>query len=248
MKQRIATLIIALGLLTPVLSMATAHAEASTSTPRGAAATGTSTADSKRLTAIKTRGDAELGRRVDTLARLLITINSATKLSDSSKQALSEQVGNENVALAALRVKLAAETTVADAANDIKTMITEYRVYALIVPKVQIIRAADDEQAAEAKLLALQAKLTTRINNASAAGKDVTALQTKLDDMAANLTQAQLISAGVETSVLPLQPTDYDNDHTILSGYRDNLKTAKIAAQAAFTDAKAIVAGLKKLG
>lgn len=227
--------------------MATVHAEASTATPIRAAAE-TNTAESKRLTAIKTKGDAELGRRVDTLAKLLITINSATRLSSSSKQALSEQVSNENVALVALRVKLAAETTVADAANDVKTLVTEYRVYALIVPKVQLIRAADDEQVAEAKLLALQAKLTTRINNARTAGKDVAALQAKLDDMTANLAQAQSISSEVETSVLPLQPTDYNNDHTILSGQRDKLKTAKTAAQAAFTDAKAIVAGLKKLG
>jgi hypothetical protein len=246
MKQRIATLMMALGLLTPVLSMATVHADASPATPTtGTAAAG---ADSKRLTTIKTKGDAELGRRVDTLAKLLISISSATKLSASSKAALSEQVSDESVALAGLRVKLAAETSVASALDDVKTMVTEYRVYALVAPKVQLIVAADDEQAVETKLFALQAKLITRLDNARTAGKDVTALQAKLDDLTASVTDAQALSSGVEASVLPLQPTDYDNDHAILSGQRDKLTTAKTDAQAAFTDAKAIVAGLKKLG
>jgi hypothetical protein len=252
--RRILTIGALAALLAP-LAPATVLAATSGAPASSAANPGTNTTSTagnpssgtNRLDTIKSRGDAEIGRRLDTLNRLLVNISDASKLTDADKLALNQQVSNEATKLMQLRLKLAGETQVGDAINDISAMLTEYRVYALISPKVKLIKAADDQQIVEQKLSSLQAKLDTRISNAQASGKDVSALQSKLKDMETNLAAAQALSSGVETSVLPLQPTDYDKDHTILSGYKDKLQTAKADVQNAYADAKSIVAALKNM-
>jgi len=242
--RRILTLGALAALLAPLapatVLAATAKAADTTTTP-------ISTSDSTRLTTIKTKGDAEIGRRLNTLNQLLVNISDAAKLSAANKQALSQEIGDETTNLMQLRLKLAGETKVTDAAADVAAMVTEYRVYALIVPKVKLVKAADDQQAVEQKFSDLQTKLAARITSAQNSGKDVSALQSKLQDLQTNVAAAQTLSSGVETGVLPLQPTDYDHDHSVLSGYRDKLQTARIDLQNAYNDAKAIIASLKKL-
>ena len=119
--------------------------------------------------------------------------------------------------------------------------------YALVAPKIGLIKVADDQQATETKLIALSQKLQTRITAAQQAQKDVTSLQNQLTDLNAKVAAAQAISTKVESSVIGLQPTDYNSDHAVLSGYNDQLKTARSDNQAAIADAKSIINSLKTL-
>jgi hypothetical protein len=130
---------------------------------------------------------------------------------------------------------------------DAQSVITGYRVYVLIVPKVGLIKAADDQQAAESKLTALLPKLQSRVDAAKANGKNVTTLQNGLTNMSTQITNAQSISSSVESSVIGLQPSDYNTDHTVLSGYRDKLKTAQTDVKAAVSNATSVVSALKNL-
>jgi hypothetical protein len=244
LKQLIITLPVVAGLLAPAAALATAHAQSYSTPDRTNVA---DTAAKTHLTTLKTKGDAEIARRLATLNRLIAVITSAGKLSENAKETLRGEVSNEITGLATLRIKLGNETTVADAAADVSSMITEYRVYALVAPKVQLIKAADEQQAVEKKLADLGAKLATRLTSAKDNGKDVAALQSKFDEMASHVTAAQSISSDVETSVLALQPTDYNSDHAVLGSYRDKLKTARTNIQTAYSLAKEIVTGLKKL-
>jgi hypothetical protein len=226
--------------VTPSLALATTYAAASDES-------GPATTDkgSDRLAAIKTKGDAEITRRLATLNALTSKISNSAKATATDKTTLSGEVTTEISGLTALKAKLDAETTVAGAAADVASMVTEYRVYALLVPKMSLIKTADDQQAVEAKLAALATKLQTRITAAKSSGKDVAIMQASLDDLNAKVAAAQAISGSVEKTVLPLQPTDYNSDHSLLSGYRDQLKTAHTDNQTAFADAKSIVAALK---
>jgi len=207
----------------------------------------TSTASEKRLPVLISKGDQEITRRLTTLTNLTSKINAATKLSDSDKTALTNEVSTTASDLTTLKTQLDSETTLAGAKTDVQNIYSEYRVYALVAPKVSLIKVADDQQAVEAKLTTLAQKLQGRITANQQAGKDVTSLQSQLTDMTTNITTAQNISTAVEASVIKLQPTDYNNDHTILSGYRDQLKTAHTDNHTAYSDAKAIVASLKNL-
>ncbi len=244
MKRRIQQSTWALASTATVLGLASLSATA-LATPKSLSAN--SSADQARIQRIIIRGNAEISRRLGTLQNLSAKVTGATKLTDSDKASLTAEVSNETNGLTALKTKLDADTTVADARTDAQAIISDYRVYVLVVPKINLIKAADDQQVAESKLSALVPKLQSRINSAKMAGKNVSSLQSGLNDMSTQLTNAQPISSGVETSVIGLQPSDFNTDHAVLSGYRDKLKTAQTDVKAAVSDATSIVNALKNL-
>ena len=229
-----------------VFAVSPAAANASTSQPATSTQSTTEQANqATRLANIIKRGDAEIARRLVSLNTLISKVNESPHLSSSDKTSLIAAVNTEISGLSALKTKLDADTTVAAAVTDAQSIITDYRVYALLLPKVWIVKTADDQIAVEAKLTALAAKLQTRITAAQTAGKDVTSLTSALADMNKLLTNSNSISTSVETAVLALQPSDYNANHAALKGYLTQLQTAHQDNQAAFQDAKTIIVGLK---
>lgn len=203
--------------------------------------------DRARLQKIISKGDQEINRRLTSLSKLASKINAATKLTDADKATLMAEVNATISGLNTLKAKLDAETTVAAARADVQSIYTEYRVYALVAPKVGLIKVADDQQVAEQKLQTLIQKFQTRLNAAKAKGKNVSALETVLNDMTQKVNASASVSSAVQAKVIGLQPTDYNNDHAILSGTSAQLKAAHADNVAAYNDAKQIVAGLKDL-
>jgi ATP-dependent protease HslVU (ClpYQ) ATPase subunit len=208
----------------------------------------TSSADQTRIAAIISRGDAEITRRLATLNTLTTTINGASHLTASDKTTLSGEVSSTISGLTSLKTQLDAEMTISGARTDAQNILSEYRVYALVAPKVRLIKVADDQQVVETKLTALATKLQARITTDQQAGKNVTALQSDLTDMTTKTQAAQQLSSSIESKIIGLEPSDYNSDHTILSGDGAQLKTAHADNQAAYQDAKNITAGLKTLG
>lgn len=204
-------------------------------------------AQQARLSDIKTKGDQEITRRLTSLNTLSAKITAATKLTASDKTTLTNEVSSTISGLTDLKTQLDNETTLSGAKTDAQAIYSQYRVYALVAPKIGLIKVADDQQVTETRLIALSQKLQARITADQQAQKDVTSLQNQLTDLNTKVAAAQAISTKVESSVIGLQPTDYNSDHAVLSGYNDQLKTARGDDQAAITDAKNIIAGLKAL-
>jgi len=199
------------------------------------------------LSNIKSRGAAEITRRLTTLATLQSKISSATHLTSSDAAYLSSEVSSEVSGLTALQTKLAADTSCATAKVDAQSIINDYRVYALVVPKVELIKTADDQQTTEGKMTNLSTELQARITADQNDGKNVASLQADLNELNTQNSNALKISSDIEAAVLPLQPTDYNNDHTILSGDYAQLKTAHGDLVVARNDAKNVISGLKSL-
>lgn len=206
-----------------------------------------STTDQQHLQTIISKGDQEITRRLATLNTLDSKINAATKLSASDKAYLTAEVNGEITGLTTLKTKLDADTTLAAARADAQSIFNEYRVYALVAPKVSLVKVSDDQQVVEGKLTALIQKLQARINTAKSNGKDVTTIQNQLNDLTTQLNNASAISSAIEQKVLTLQPTDYDSNHAVLSGDSEQLKTAHSDNEAAYNDAKNIISELKNL-
>ena len=207
----------------------------------------TTATDQAKVTQIISKGDTEISRRLTTLNSLSSKISSAQKLSAGDSSTLSSEVSTEVSGLTTLKTKLDADTDLATAKSDAQSIFSDYRVYALIVPKVDLVRTADSQQVTEGQLTTLAGKLQSRITADQTAGKDVSALQSELSDLNTKVSAAQTISAKIETGVIGLQPSDYNSNHAVLSGDRDQLKTAQSDIKAANTAAKNIVASLKTL-
>jgi ATP-dependent protease HslVU (ClpYQ) ATPase subunit len=199
------------------------------------------------LSNIKSRGAAEITRRLTTLGTLQSKINSATHLTSSDAAYLSAEVSSEVSGLTTLQAKLAADTSCATAKVDAQNIINDYRVYALVVPKVELVKTADDQQTTEGKIASLSTELQARITADQNNGKNVATLQADLNNLNTQNSNALKISSDIEAVVLPLQPTDYNNDHSILAGDYAQLKTAHGDLVTARDEAKSIISGLKSL-
>ena len=220
-----------------------APAVASAATPSTTTNTTSTTCAQTHLQDIITKGDEEITRRLTQLDKLDGVIAATTKLTASDKSYLSTEVNNEIPGLTQLKTHLDADTTCDAARADAQSIFTEYRVYALVTPKVYLVKTADDQQVVEGNLNSLATKLQTRINQDT--HSDRASLQNMLNDLESQARNAQGISSNIEQSVLPLQPSDYNSNHAVLSGDETQLKQAHSDNQAAYTDAKNIISALK---
>jgi len=206
----------------------------------------TSTEQTK-LTTIISKGNQEIERRITALNEASKVVAQTEKLSAGDKQALTYEINSTVAGLTALKGKLAVDTTLIDARTDARSILTQYRVYALVLPKARLVKVADGQIALEAKFSDLSTKFLQRFSELKAAGQDISTLEVTLSNMNIKVENASAISAAIQTKVIALQPSDYNTDHTILSGDRDQLKTAHDDLTAARADAKTISDGIKAL-
>lgn len=201
---------------------------------------------------IITRGDAEIERRIKSLVNVDSKIDSAKKLTDAQKADLKSIVSTNLASMISLKAKLDADSKLSDPSAaltavqaDAKSIILDYRIYALILPQINLIRAADDQQANEAKLLTLAGKLETKLAALKAQGTDTSASEATLADMQSKIAEASGISSTIETDIVALTPQNFNDNHEVLGQFRDKLKTAHNDIKDAVTDAKTIVTSLK---
>lgn len=225
----------------PASAVTTATTTNTAASTRAAAATA---AQQARLQRIISRGNLEIERRLVTLNTLITKINSATKLTSSDAATLKSTVSGDITTLNTLKTQLDADTTVTAATADATSIITNYRVYLLVVPQVNLIKAADDQQVAEGKLSALATKLQSRINAKQQQGTSVTTLQADLVALNSKTAAAQTVSSNIETTVIKLVPSDYNSNHSVLSGDRNQLVNAQANIKAAEAEAQTIITQL----
>jgi DNA repair exonuclease SbcCD ATPase subunit len=200
-----------------------------------------------RLTTLKTKGDAEITRRQGNLNTALNKIASLTSLSAGDKSALTTEVQNEISGLTTLKSKLDNETALDAARTDVQSIITDYRVYVLVLPVARLVEAIDQLTNVEAKLTTLQAKIQGAADKDQSAGKDVTSIQKNITDLQAQINTAQNATTGLTAKLLALKPADYNADHTVLMQYRTSVGSAETALKAARDDAKQAIDGLNAL-
>ncbi len=198
-------------------------------------------AQTKALTNLKTRGAAEIDRRVTNLTAANAKLASSAKLTPADKTALSGQVNDELTALTQLRAKLTADTDLATARTDVQSIVTDYRVYVLMLPKARLVAAVDRLIVTQGDLTSLSARLKTKIDAAKAAGKDTTAMQASLTDLDAKVAASKAITDGMVASLLAIKPADYNANHAALTTYRQSLGTAQSDLKGARADVASIV-------
>ena len=232
--------------------MMSPHMASSTALRSTTSSTASSTVQAKRVTTLTGRGNAELDARIKTLSDLLTRVGSMVKVSATEKATLTTEIQTQISNLTNLKMKIDAEasTTVVVASSslqaDTKSITDSYRVYALIVPQIEILAATDRANTILSSMTILAGKLETRIAAAQTAGQNVTALQASLTDLNAKLADATTQSTAAEGAVVNLVPdqgnqTVAQSNATALKTARADLKTATNDIQAAENDAKSIV-------
>ncbi|MEO5950774.1 MAG: hypothetical protein ABIQ04_04980 [Candidatus Saccharimonadales bacterium] len=247
LSLKIITLIITLAtVLTPAVhavSVSESCPKTTDSTACKTSQTQTTTNDQTRLTNLETRGSAEINRRLVSLNTLTSVISGTSKLSTEDKTSLTAEVASTVSGLTDLNTKLSNDSTLSDARTDVQSIITGYRVYALIGPKVRLIASNDNQQVIAEKQLAIIAKIQTALD----AKKANTDLEARLISVKAIAKNSTNVSESLKTKLLALQPSDYNSDHSVMSTYRDQLKTNHTSLENSAANLKKIVADLKSL-
>lgn len=203
--------------------------------------------DKEKLQRIVTKGSEEINRRLGALARLNTLVAASTTLSPENKAALTSEIAASTTELNELKADLSASSSVKDARRIVQKIYSQYRIYALVRPKIHLVKLADGVLVTSSKLTALAQKLQSRITTAQEEGKDVSALMAKLDDMTTHTAEAQKIASQIELSAISIQPTYYSKNQKLLLGYNMQLKSAREHNRAAYADARQIVNQLKAL-
>ena len=207
----------------------------------------TATEQATRIATLKTKGDVEISRRLTALADAKGKIQNLTTLTQDDQNALNTEVTNDMTKLKSLRTTLDSETTLTGARTDVQSIISDYRVYVLVLPVARLVEAIDKLTDVENKLTTLQAKIQGGADKEQSGGKNVTAIQKSVSDMQSQINAAQNATTGLTAKLLALQPSDYNTNHAVLMQYRTNLGSAETALKTARDDANSAIVGLNTL-
>ena len=193
------------------------------------------------VSTLRSMGDCEINRRFATLTQLGSKVSGSKVLTSSDAAALTAEIASTTSGLTSLKATIDAETSIPALRAEIARIATDYRVYLLVGPQVNLVSAADGVVASQTTFAKVNTNLTARIAAAKAAGKDVTAAQADLDKMNAAVTSAVGLATPLPAALLPLTPAQYNggtagpvlaNARTALGQARDQLKAARADAKA----------------
>ena len=196
--------------------------------------------------ALRAFGNCEIERRFTTLTALSSKVTSSTTLTTSDAAALTAEIGATRTGLTDLKATIDAETAVPALKAEIARIATDFRVYLLVGPQVNLVSGADRVVASQSMFTKVDTNLAARIAAAKAAGKDTTAAQSDLDAMNAAVTKAVGIATPLPATLLPLTPAQYNAGTAgpVLNSARAALVQARDLLKSAVQDAKACRAAL----
>jgi hypothetical protein len=189
-------------------------------------------ANTAKLNKIKATAKSDINERLATLSKLTVKITDSKKLNLTDIATLNTEVSTTNAQLVKLNTKIQADTTVTTAQADTNSIFTTYRVYLLVVPKIDIISYADQQETVEGDLMEARANLIPIV---AAAGSNAT-YESQLNDINTKEVATAGISSTIEDSVINLTPTDYDTNHAVMAGDLAKLKANQTAINAALAD------------
>lgn len=203
------------------------------------------------LTKIKTRADQEIDRRVESLTKLSARVSEMKKVSSSGKASIASTIQAEITTLTNLKVKIDADTDAEILKTDVKSITESYRIYALIMPQIAILVAADRVNILADDFTALNAKLQARITASATAGKDMSVATAALTDISAKAADAKTKAAAAVSGVTSLTPDNGDkakatSNREALVAARASIKAAQESLKAARADVEIIIKATKK--
>src|SRR5947209_19127903 len=166
---------------------------------------------------VKAKCAAAVDARLTELTKLDGAVTAAKNVTDGHRSTMTSNNAAARAGLTDLKTKIAGDADASALKTDCKSVVLDYRVFALRAPQERLVIAADAESAAVAKLQALGDKVPA--------------------DLEAKVADAALQINGVADAVLAKTPADYNADH-------DVLEPSRAAVKAAAGDLKAVRVGI----
>lgn len=203
--------------------------------------------EQKLMENLRERANKEIDRRIAALNKLLTIIGQMKKLSASQISTLSAQVQTNIDSLNALRGKINSDTDLATLRTDVKSIVTDYRIFAFFMKYIHLNTALERSSNLYDKLMTVYNKLSTKITEAQSGGKDVTQLNTSLTEMKSKIDSAKNLIDTALSQLSSLNVQGYPGNLTTLSDTRLKLRTIHQNLKDAHILSKRIVKDLRSL-
>jgi len=190
---------------------------------------------------LQTRAIHEIDRRITSLTNVLNRVNSFERLPDETKTVLTTQIQQEIDDLTVLKSQLEEatdQTVIVELAQDV---VTSYRIYAVFLPKIRTILAAEAIQLISDKMLDLHERLATTVSELELEGVDTQGMQQTLIDVEESVTEAENQALSSIELVTPLAPEDFPSNKSIFQTARQSLRSARLSLVSARDSLRALV-------
>ncbi|MCL4366318.1 hypothetical protein M1437_03770 [Patescibacteria group bacterium] len=178
----------------------------------------------QNLDNLKKRADKMINNRVSSLNKLLQRIQNDKRLSTDEKTSLSGDVQANITGLTQLKAKIDADTDITTVRADTRSIITNFRIHAIFEPKIRLLVTINHLSALQGRLSSLTPKLQTLINNLKSQGKDVSKLQSLLDDINSNLSTINSKLSADKQTVLSIS---ISSNPSVFAPVRQDLATVR---------------------
>jgi hypothetical protein len=210
-------------------------------------APGLASAQSGPVDAVRKICDAAIAKRLTSLGAVKKTLDAAP-VSAPDRVSLDSQIDAAVTGLTALKATIDADATLARLRTDCRKVVSDYYVDALLIPRVELVRATARVQAAAGTLKHLAGLLQTRVDAAKARNKDITSAQGYVTDLGLKADAATKAVAGVPSAVLPLGAAGFPASRPVLAGARASVESARGALKGAVAAAGSATGAIKALG
>jgi hypothetical protein len=204
------------------------------------------------LADVKAKADQAIKNRLSAIAALEGAI-SAAPADCGSNGALTNELKNDATALTALDATIQADTTLAKAVADSRTIGPDYRIYWLETPKTRIVVACDNITRVVAVVITTLQKIEAAETAFKGKGLDTSAADPGINDIKAQLAAAQKEATQADTTVMALVPDKGSTSvlqsniaalqaaRQLLHSARDHLRNARKDAHDIIADFHALV-------
>lgn len=204
------------------------------------------------------KADTEITKRIESLEKTLEKISEMKNVSDSEKNSIKTEIQSEIDKLNTLKSKIDSDTDLATIKTDLNSITAGSRIYALVIPRANILASVDKINTIATMLETISVKLQARIdevrasstNASSTNSTNVVAMQTLLDGIKAKIADAKKEALTAQTTVTGLTPdngnkTILDSNNAKIKSAKANIKTANKDLDEARKFARSIAKGLK---
>ena len=199
----------------------------------------------KSLSAIQAQARIKTTARIGALNTAIARVDAAKDLTSADRATILGTVNGDLAGMNTVEAKIAADTTVAMAASDYKTIFTTYRVYAVAIPQSRLAAAADRMTSTSIpRLTDAQSKLAAALAGPDAS-KSTPELQADLADMSAQIASATSALNGIAAQALAVTPSAFNSNHSVLQPVRLAVKAAIADLKKAAADGKTVLAAIK---
>ncbi len=203
---------------------------------------------SDRFEEAKAHALRAIARRLETIEHLQAAIRRNGHVNDDHAETLLRDLADAADGLAALAREIEATETPEELRPLVESIVVDFRIYVLVVPKVHEVLASDTMVSIAARLGEFASKLGEIIARAKEAGLDVGEAERLLEEMERLIAEGARTAGPVAESVIDLQPEDWpDPAQGLLREGHESLHAAASSLRRAHQTGVEIVKILREL-